>query len=163
MADSKPVKATAKTSSGPKLIGKYEDWRAATHVEAGQLVCYAFTSAQSSVPALTGRGDVHLTVTERPSSGRDAVAITAGFAYTPNASVAVQAETTSLEFYTSQRSAFARDGHAAVQAFLKASQVIARSPNPKSSGSTASSVTDQFSLKGFNAAYAAINKACPAK
>jgi hypothetical protein len=97
-------------------------------------------------------------VTERPPAGRDAVAITAGFTYASGASVTVQAETNAMEFYTAQRSAFARDGAAAVAAFSKARQVLARSPNPK--GGT---VTDQFSLKGFPAAYAAIVKACPAK
>ncbi len=86
------------------------------------------------------------------------MAISAGLTYAANATVAVQADKTSLDFYTAQRSAFARDGKAAVQAFLKAPQVLAREPNPK--GGT---ITDQFSLKGFNKAYDAINKACPAK
>jgi hypothetical protein len=150
----KPVAAT----NAPKLIGKFDDWKAATHVEAGQTVCYAFTTAQSSVPPVGGRGDVNLTITQRPQATRDAVAISAGFVYAASSVVAVQADTVAMEFYTAQRSAFARDGKAAVQAFLKARQVLARSPNPK--GGT---VTDQFSTKGLTAAYAAINKACPAK
>jgi hypothetical protein len=149
--------STAKPNA-PKLIGKFQDWKAATHVEAGQTVCYAFTTAQSSVPAMTGRGDVNLTVTQRPQATRDAVAISAGFAYPANATVAVQVEAVSMDFYTAQRSAFARDGKVAVQAFLKGKQVLARSPGPKDA-----SVLDQFSLRGFNAAYAAINKACPGK
>lgn len=158
---SKPVaKSVAKPveAGAPKLVGKFDDWKAATHVEAGQTVCYALTTAQSSVPPTAGRGDVTLTVTERPGTTRDAVAISAGLAFAPNSSVAVQVDTTAMEFYTAQRSAFSRDGKATVQAFLKAKQVLARSPNPK--GGT---VTDQFSLKGFTAAYAAINKACPVK
>jgi hypothetical protein len=153
-----PKPAAASSATAPKRIGKFEDWTAATHVEAGQTVCYAFTTAQSSVPPISGRGDVNLTVTQRPPASRDAVAISAGFTYAANSAVAVQAETVAMEFYTAQRSAFARDGKAAVQALLKAKQVLARSPNPK--GGT---VTDQFSTKGLTAAYAAINKACPAK
>ena len=152
---SKPAAVTA--ANTPKRIGRFDDWTAATHVEAGQTVCYAFTTAQSSVPPVSGRGDVNLTVTER-SASRDAVAISAGFIYAASSAVAVQTDTVPMEFYTAQRSAFARDGKAAVQAFLKAKQVLARSPNPK--GGT---VTDQFSTKGFAAAYAAINKACPVK
>ena len=96
-----------------------------------------------------------LTVTER-SSGRDAVAIEAGFTYAPNASVTLQVDQKGLEFYTAGRNAFARDGKAAVAAFDKGSRAIARSPGPKE-------VTDTFSLKGFSAAYAAIVKACPPK
>jgi len=142
-------------TAGPKQIGKFEDWTAATHAESGQTVCYAFTRVQSSTPVLPGRGAVVLTVTER-SSGRDAVAIEAGFPYPANASVTVQVDQTALEFYTSGRNAFARDGKAAVAAFQRGSRAIARSPGPKE-------VTDTFSLKGFGAAYAAIVKACPAK
>jgi hypothetical protein len=140
---------------GPKSIGKFEDWTAATHTESGQVVCYAFTRVQSSAPALAGRGAVVLTVTER-ASGRDAVAIEAGFAYAPNASVTLQVDQAGLEFYTAGRNAFARDGKAAVAAFSKGSRAIARSPVPKE-------VTDTFSLKGFAQAYAAIEKACPGK
>ena len=54
-------------------------------------MCYAFTRAQSSAPAVPGRGDVVLTVTER-TGGRDAVAISAGFAYAANAAVAVNVD-----------------------------------------------------------------------
>ncbi|HEY0183633.1 MAG TPA: invasion associated locus B family protein [Rhodopila sp.] len=145
----------APTTTGPRSIGKFDDWTAATHSESGQTVCYAFTRAQSSAPALPGRGAVVLTVTER-SSGRDAVAIEAGFAYAPNTTVTVQVDQTGLEFYTAGRNAFARDGKAAVTAFGRGSRAIARSPTPKE-------VTDTFSLRGFGAAYAAIVKACPAK
>lgn len=143
--------------TGPRAIGKFDDWTAATHQEAGQPVCYAFTRAIASAPALRGRGDVVLTVTER-TGGRDAVALSAGFAYAQNASVQVVADPTDMEFYTAQRSAFARDGRAAVGAFQKGRQVVARSPGPKNAV-----VTDTFSLRGFSAAYAAIQKACPAK
>jgi invasion associated locus B (IalB) protein len=145
----------AAAAAGPKSIGKFEDWTAATHAESGQTVCYAFTRAQSSAPALPGRGPVVLTVTER-TSGRDAVAMEAGFSYPANATVTVQVDQAGLEFYTSGRNAFSRDGKAAVSAFGKGSRAIARSPGPKE-------VTDTFSLKGFGAAYAAIVKACPSK
>ena len=141
--------------AGPKMIGRFDDWTAATHTESGQSVCYAFSRVQSSAPALPGRGPVVLTVTERPA-GRDAVAIEAGLTYAANATVTLQVDQTGLDFYTSGRNAFARDGKAAVAAFTKGSRAIARSPAPHE-------VTDSFSLKGFSQAYAAIVKACPAK
>ncbi len=153
----KSTAAKHPASPGPKSIGTFDDWTAATVQEAGQTACYAFTPAQSSAPPLPGRGRVILTVTER-GSGRDAAAIEAGFSYAPNAAVTVQVDQTGLEFYTAQRAAFARDGKAAVAAFAKGSRAIARSPGPKDIA-----VTDTFSLKGFGAAYAAIVKACPAK
>jgi invasion protein IalB len=147
----------AAAASGPTSIGKFEDWTAATHQESSQTVCYAFTRAQSSAPAVPGRGPVILTVTER-ASGRDAVAIEAGFTFAPNAAVTVQVDQAALDFYTAQRDAFARDGKAVTAAFQKGTRAIARLPGPKDV-----QVTDTFSLKGFSAAYATIVKACPAK
>jgi hypothetical protein len=153
----KPPTAAAAKPGGPKPIGQFDDWIAATHPEAGQPVCYAFTRAQSSTPALAGRGGVVLTVTQR-ASGRDSVAIESGFSFAPNATVTVQADQTGLDFYTYQRAAFAREGHDAVTAFRAAARAIARSPGPRDT-----TLTDTFSLKGFTAAYEAISKACPAK
>ena len=98
-----------------------------------------------------------LTVTQR-ATGRDAVALAAGFAYAANATVTVQVDQTGLDFYTAQRNAFARDGKAVVAAFQKGNRAIARSPGPRDT-----QVTDTFSLNGFTAAYQAIVKECPAR
>jgi hypothetical protein len=155
-APKKPAAPAAK-SEEPKALGKFDDWIAATYQEAGHRICYAFTRAQSSVPQLPGRGGVVLTVTQRPST-RDAVALEAGFTFAPNATVTVQADKAELSFYTAKRAAFAEKGHDAVVAFQTAGRAIAHSPSPKEA-----TLTDTFSLKGFSAAYQAINKECPAK
>ena len=147
----------ASKSGSPKLIGKFDDWQAATHQEAGQPVCYAFIRAASSQPALPGRGEVVLTVTQRPG-GRDAVAVSAGFAYAANTEVQMSVDQAQFAFYTANRSAFARNGRAAVAAFGKGRQAVAKSPGPRGVV-----ISDTFSLHGFSPAYAAINKACPAK
>ena len=158
VAQAQPKRPAAeKAAPGPKELGKFDDWIAATHQESGQTVCYAFVRAKNSVPALPGRNEVVLTVTERPG-GRDTVAISAGFPYRKDAAVTVQVDTTGLDFYTAQSSAFARDGKAAVATFAKGSEAQARSPGPHDAH-----VVDTFSLRGFSAAYAAINKACPPK
>lgn len=147
-------------AGGPRSIGVFDDWQAATHAEGGQTVCYAFVRSGAPHAAAAGNpatdGAV-LTVTERPT-GRDAVALSVGFTYPPNASVTMRVGRTSLDFYTSRHSAFARDGHAAVSAFARGSTAVAQSPGPR--GTT---LSDSFSLRGFPAAYAAINKACPAR
>ncbi len=153
------VAAPAKTPDAParKSIGTFDDWQAATNVEAGQTVCYAFTRGKTASRKLPGRGDVVLTVTRR-GAAQDAVALNAGFAYGPNASVALQIDKLTVDFYTAQRYAFARDGLAVIAAFQKAANATAKSPVPK-----AADVTDSFSLKGFKQAYDAISKACPTK
>jgi len=151
-----PEKPAPAAAAEPKELGKFEDWIAATHQESGQTVCYAFVRASTSAPALPSRGPVILTVTERPT-GRDAVAITAGYTYPKGAAVTMQVGTTGLDFYTSGSDAFARDGKAAVAAFQKGEQALTRAPGPREGQVMA----DTYSLKGFSAAYAAINKACP--
>jgi invasion protein IalB len=143
--------------SKAKQLGKFDDWTAVTREEGGQTVCYAFTYPTASAPKLSGRGKPVLTVTER-SSGRDAVAFSAGFAFAANAETNLQVEQTSLPFYTAGRFAFARDGAAAVEAFRKGREATMRSPVPRGAP-----VSDTFSLNGFSAAYDAITKACPAK
>jgi invasion protein IalB len=152
-----PTHPAAAATPVPKEIAKIEDWTAATYQAGGQTVCYALTRAQSSAPSLPGRGEVVLTVTQRPTA-RDTVAIEAGFDYAKDASVTVQVDQAALDFFTRQRDAYARDGKTAVTAFQKGERAIARSPGPKGQ-----QVTDTFSLKGFSAAYAAIVKACPGK
>jgi hypothetical protein len=151
-----PPKPAAQTAAGPEQLGKFDDWTAATHKESGQTVCYAFTRARNSTPVLPGRGEVVLTVAQRPS-GRDAVAISGGFEFPKGAAVTVQVDTAGLDFYTAQRNAFARDGKAAVAAFGKGGEALARLPGPRDGRV----VVDTFSLRGFSAAYAAIGKACP--
>ncbi len=150
-----PAHPAAAASNAPKEIAKSDDWTAATHAEGGQTACYALTRVQSSSPSLPGRGEVVLTVTQRPNA-RDTVAIEAGFDYAKDAIVTVQVDQTGLDFFTRERDAYARDGKAAVAAFLKGQRAIARSP-----GAKGQQITDTFSLKGFSAAYAAIVKACP--
>jgi invasion protein IalB len=152
-----PAHPAAAASNAAKPIAVFEDWTAATHAEGGQTACYALTRVQSSSPSLPGRGQVVLTVTQRPTA-RDTVAIEAGFDYAKDAAVTMQVDQAGLDFFTRQRDAYARDGKAAVAAFQKGQRAIARSPGPKGQ-----QVTDTFSLKGFSAAYAAIVKACPGK
>ena len=156
-AMAQPRHAPAKPAgAAPKKLGGFEEWTAATHQEGGQLVCYAFTRAHNSTPAVPGRAEVVLTVTERPG-GRDAVALSAGFPFAPGAEVTMQVDQASHTLYTSGRSAFARDGAVLVAAMQKGRGVVARSPGPNKS-----QIVDSFSLKGFGPAYAAMVKACPA-
>jgi hypothetical protein len=139
----------------PVSIGTFGDWQAATHPEAGIKVCYAFAYAHVSKPVLVGRGRVVLTIAERPHE-RDAVAVSLGYAVLPHAGAAVQAGGKHLHFYLEGRSAFAPHGAEAIAAFQAGREAVGSFPGPR--GVT---LEDRFSLNGFAAAYAAIQKACP--
>jgi invasion protein IalB len=166
LASSASAAETAKKSQPatradtPRALGTFEAWTAAVHREGEQTVCYAFTRVRQSVPKWPGRGDVMLSVSMRPEA-RDVVAISAGYTYPPGSEVKVQVEKAAFNFYKAQRSAFARDGHAVVQAMLKGREAVAHEPPPRGR-SAPKQITDTFSLRGFQAAYAAIVKACPA-
>ena len=148
----------------PQKIGEFQAWTAATHAEGGQKVCYAFTRATRSdgVPN-RAPNNVLLVVTHRPK-GRDQVALQAGYAYPRNAGgdgdpVKVSVGGTSLGFYTSGGSAFARDNRAALAALKNGREAVARGPLPNGGRGQA---TDAFSLAGFGAALDAISRECPA-
>jgi hypothetical protein len=139
----------------PVSLGKFGDWEAATHPEAGVAVCYAYTFAKSSKPALTGRGRVVLTIAQRPHE-RDAVAVSLGYQVLPHAGALVVANGVKLHFYLEGRSAFAPQGAAAIAAFHGGREAVGHFPGP--GGVT---LADEFSLNGFAGAYAVSLKACP--
>ncbi|MGC8468874.1 MAG: invasion associated locus B family protein [Acetobacteraceae bacterium] len=142
----------------PKALGTFQHWTAATYDDGGQTVCYAFSAAVKSSPAVAKRGKVLLSVTERPGS-RDEVALTAGYPYPAKAAVTLSVGQSHFDLYTASDAAFARDGAAAVRAFELG--VTAETVGPAADGKAR--ITDDFSLDGFTAAYKAILKACPGK
>ncbi|RKK02486.1 hypothetical protein EBE87_08820 [Pseudoroseomonas wenyumeiae] len=149
LAQQKPAPA------GPRALGTFQDWTAATYAEAGKKVCYAFTRA-SKTEGAGSRQNVMLTVTHRPQ-GRDQVAVRAGYTYARNAEVEVKVGSNELPFYTAQDNAFAREGAKAVAAFKGGADAVSTGPGPQGRGKA----TDTFSLSGFSAAYDAISKECP--
>lgn len=153
-----PAQQAQPQAGGPASIGRFEDWEAATLTERGQKVCYAFTRAAASNPAVQGRGEVVLIVTHRGRS-RDEVAVRAGYTYPANAEPAGTVEAAggniALAFFAAGEAAFARDRAAAVAAFERGRSLRLAGPGPR--GGT---VTDMFSLRGFSAARRAINEAC---
>lgn len=152
-----PVAALA---TGPVSLGgnggQYGQWTAATYGQGSDKVCYAFTIAQSSTPAMQGRGKVMLTVSERQNSHNE-VSVTSGYDYPHDAKVALTVGTASFSFYTQRNIAFATDGKGAIGAFRigNSAAVVSSAPDGHDK------VTDQFSLAGFSAAYKAIVQACP--
>jgi hypothetical protein len=125
--------------------GKFGDWTAATYGSGNAEACYAFTVAQASSPALPGRGQVMLTVTERPGA-HDEVTLSAGYDYPRKPTVTLDVDDTG----------FTTDGGTAVTAFQQGATASATSSAPGGGN-----VTDVFSLAGFSDAYSAITAACP--
>ncbi|WP_139284772.1 invasion associated locus B family protein [Acidocella aminolytica] len=149
----------AAMAAGPVALGpnggKYGDWTAATYGGGNAKVCYAFTTVQSSKPAIQSRGKVMLTVSERKGSQNE-VSITSGYDYPKDANVKLTVGSQDFDFYTQKNIAFTTSGEGAVAAFKAGNFAIVTGPAPKDK----LTVTDKFSLSGFTAAYKAISDAC---
>jgi invasion protein IalB len=142
----------------PTRIGTFQNWIAAHIQEQGQKVCYAFTNPTRSEGGPQNRATVTLTVSHR-ITGRDQVAVSAGYPYARQAEAALTVGTTEFRSYaTVQSSAFFQNGAQLIGAFRSGREAVVRSPGPPGRGA----VTDTFPLAGFSAAYEAISRECPA-
>lgn len=150
--------AAAQQANRPSKLGDFDAWTAATHMEGGQRVCYAFARARS-VDGVPGRlaPNVMLLVTHRTDQ-RDQVAIRPGYTFARGAESALVVGNATLPFFTAGDTAFARDGAAVVAALRGGREALSRGPGPNNRGVSA----DVFPLQGFTAAYNAITRACPA-
>ncbi len=150
----------AALAAGPSALGpnggKYGDWTAATYGSGDAKICYAFTTPQSAKPAIQSRGKVMLTVTNRKGS-HDEVSVTSGYDYPKDAKVQLSVGPKNFDFYTQKNIAFTSAGADTVAAFKLGDAATVTGPAPKGK----LTVTDQFSLSGFSAAYKAISDACP--
>ncbi len=142
-------------AAGPQSLGTFGDWTAASYGSGTAKACYGFTTAKSSSVTLAGHSTAMLTVTRRESVSGDEVTLTPGYTYPKNPTVTLTVGSTVIGFYTSGQTAFTTDGAKAVAAFQAGTAATARSSSPKGTP-----VVDNFSLKGFSGAYAAIKKAC---
>ena len=151
--------AAAQGRPGPRALGTFQSWTAATAQENGQKVCYAFARAARSEGAPGNRGPVTLTVTHRPN-GRDQVALSVGYALGRAAESELAVGNQEFKSYAVvQTSAFFQNGGQLVAALRNGRDAVAKTPPPSGRGA----VTDSFPLSGFSAAYEAISRECPAQ
>ena len=137
--------------AAPERLGSFDAWTAAAYGKAGQKVCYALARA---APDGANRQRATLTVAHW-AQDRNQVSLSAGFAFPPGAAVEVAVGRTKLPFVAQEDTAHARDGLAAVLAFRRGGEAVARRPSRR--GGTAA---DTFPLSGFGPAYDAITRAC---
>lgn len=147
----------AQAQGRPRALGEFQSWTAATHIENGEKVCYAFARARSA-EGLPGRAaeNAILLVTHRPRS-RDQVAVRPGYAFARGASARLLVGQAEHAFFTANDTAFAQDGRAVIAALRGGREAVFRAPGPNNRGQ----VNDAFPLQGFTAAHDAISRECP--
>lgn len=149
-----PAAAQAQApAAGPQSLSRHDDWEVAFLTEQGRRVCYAFTRAVRSEGAPQGRTAPVVTVTHRPGS-RDQIALLAGVPFAANAEVPVEIAEARFAFYTGGTSAFAREGAPVVAAFRRGREAVFRIPAAQGRAA----ITDRASLRGFTAAYQALDR-----
>jgi len=153
-----PPAQAQQRAPAPARLGEFQAWTAASHLESGQKICYAFTRARAT-DGVPGReaNNVMLLVTHRPN-GRDQVAVRAAYSFARNAETKLFVGQGDLAFFTAGDTAFARDGRAVVAALRGGREALHRGPGPNGRGQA----TDTFALAGFTQAYEAISRECPA-
>jgi invasion associated locus B (IalB) protein len=145
-----------------QFVGSFQDWESYAGSEGKSKVCYAVTQPSKKEGQVAKRGEVYLFVTQRPGDNqRDVVNVKAGYAYKPSSTVNAAIGNQNFGMYVKDDTAWnrtAEDDKSMVRAMIKGASVTVRG-TPASGGGT----TDTYSLKGFTAAYQAINKACGIK
>ena len=145
-------------AAGPEQIGKYGNWSAWTM--AGE--CFAHASPQKSEGDYTRRGDVSVSVTNRPARGiADEVSFAAGYSFRPKSVPTVEIEGVSFRLFVAGDTAFAPDAktdQALVAAMKKGSAMVIRGVSGRGT-----ETTDRYSLRGFTLAWRAVGRACPPK
>lgn len=152
----------ARAAEGTVTLGTFDAWAAYAYDGGRNKVCYMHAVPQKSQGKYTRRGDTYVQVSHRPGEKSfNVVSVTAGYTYKPGSEVEMEIDGTKYMLFTQGDGAWARDAKddARLVAAMKAG--IAMVVRGVSSRGTLT--IDSYSLKGFTAAHAAIDKACGAR
>ena len=145
-------------AAAPERIGVYGNWSVWT--VAGE--CFA-----NAVPAVSEgdykkRGDVSVSVTNRPAKGTsDELSFSAGYTFKPHSEPLVEIDGKSFRLFVDGDTAFARESktdRALVAAMKRGSRMTVRGVSNRGT-----KTTDSYSLSGFTLAWRALGRACPVK
>lgn len=142
--------------------GNFGDWEVYKESEGGKAVCYMGSQPKKAKGKYKKRDETYILVTHRPAEkSLNVISIKAGYAYQSGSEVDVVIGETTFKMFTDAGHAFAYDTKTdgtIVKAMIRGTRMII-----KGTSSFGTQTTDTYSLKGFTAAYKAINKACKVK
>ena len=144
------------------LLSTQGVWEAYQETEGGKKVCYIGSLAKKATGKYKKRGETYVLITHRPAEkSANVVSVKAGYTYQENSEVEVIIGTETFKLFTDAGHAFAYDQKTdglLVKAMIRGAKMVI-----KGTSSRGTQTTDSYSLKGFTAAYQAINKACKIK
>ncbi|MCH8238140.1 MAG: hypothetical protein IIC06_08205 [Proteobacteria bacterium] len=144
------------------LLSTQGVWEAYQESEGGKKVCYLGSLPKKATGKYKKRGETYVLITHRPAEkSANVVSVKAGYTYQENSEVEVIIGTETFKLFTDAGHAFAYDQKTdgrLVKAMIRGAKMVI-----KGTSSRGTKTTDSYSLKGFTAAYQAINKACKIK
>jgi invasion protein IalB len=143
----------------PSLEGAYNDWSLYGLQENGNLICYLASGLERSSDAVSRKRPAVVLITNRPSEGRrGVVSVDPGYIYEDGSQVLMTIGRRQFHLYTKGGQAWAEDADDPLitQAIRTGSTLVVTG---RMKGGPAT--TDTFSLRGFGAALAALDRACP--
>ena len=142
-----------------KTLGSFGDWTAVVDGSGLKKMCYAGSKPKKSEGDYAKRDAIHFLVTHRPADKVKAeVSVTAGYTYKAGKDAQAEIGGKTFKLFTRGDNAWAYDSAAdrAIVAAMKAGQKM----TVRGTSRRGTVTTDTYSLSGFSAALAAIDKAC---
>lgn len=135
----------------------FQDWSAYTTDLNGKKVCYALSSPKSQTGNYKKRGEPYLLVT-RVSDGVYEISTSSGYKYKENGDVKVDIQGSKFDLFTKGELAWAKDSKQDAQIIdtMKKKGTI----EVRGTSSLGSYSIDQYSLKGFTAAFNRVQELC---
>ncbi len=144
------------------LLSSQGVWEAYQETEGGKKVCYIGSLPKKATGKYKKRGDTYVLITHRPAEkSANVVSVKAGYTYQENSEVEVLIGTETFKLFTDAGHAFAYDQKTdglLVKAMIRGAKMVIKGISSRGTKTTVS-----YSLRGFTAAYKAINKACKVK
>ena len=144
------------------LLSSQGVWEAYQETEGGKKVCYIGSLAKKATGKYKKRGETYVLITHRPAEkSANVVSVKAGYTYQNGSEVDFIIGARTFKLFTDAGHAFAYDAKgdkALVKAMVRGAKMVI-----KGTSSRGTPTTDTYSLKGFTAAYKAINQACKVK
>jgi invasion protein IalB len=150
---------TVDSRGEPSLEGAFNDWSLYGFQESGNPTCYLASGLERSSDAVSRKRPAVVLITNRPSEGRRYVVnVDPGYIYEEGSSVLMSIGRRQFHLYTKGGQAWAEDADdpQIIQAIRGGSTLVVTG---RMKGGPAT--TDTFSLRGFGAALAALDRACP--
>ena len=151
--------AATPASAQQKTLGTFGDWTAVSDGSGNNRLCYIGSAPKKAEGKYTTRGSAHFLVTNRPADRvKGEVSVATGYVYKDGKDAEAEVDGKKFKLFTRGENAWAYDAgtdKAMVGALKAGRQLVVRGTS-----SRGTETTDTYSLSGFTAALAAIDKAC---